>query len=180
MLAAPLAVAAARERRGWLAAALALGCCGDVLLGFKGMFLAGLIAFLAGHLCYIRYFGKMAGSGRKVVRAAVIAIMISYGVWLMPSLGGMAVPAWLYLLAITAMAVTVLRARLSRPWAALGAVMFLVSDAALAASRFHGRFAGAAWIIWGTYCLAQWGLSWGGMTSAAVNEIDARATLQEK
>ncbi len=180
MLAAPLAVAAARERRGWLAAALALGCCGDVLLGFKGLFLAGLVAFLAGHLCYIRYFGKMAGSGRKVVRAAVIAIMISYGAWLTPSLGAMTVPAWLYLAAITAMAVTVLGARMTLPWAALGAVMFLISDAALAAARFHGRFAAVSWIIWGTYCVAQWGLAWGGMRDVAVNGIDARATLQEK
>jgi uncharacterized membrane protein YhhN len=178
---APLALAAALRRRWWLATALALGSLGDVLLGLHGMFLAGLGAFLGGHLCYIRYFIVLpAAPGRVLAPVALVVAMLGYGVWLSPSLGSMAVPAWLYLIAITGMAVTVVRARLAAPWAALGAIFFLISDATLAANRFHGRFAAASWIIWGTYCVAQIGLAWGGVNNAVIQAPEGRATLQEK
>ena len=41
-------------------------------------------------------------------------------------------------------------------WAAVGAVLFVASDAALALVRFRADFAGSRAFVLGTYFLAQW------------------------
>lgn len=132
--------------------ALVLSALGDLLLAFRGerFFLAGLVAFLLGHLAYIRLFfagqDEAWSSGPVFFAATVVVVMLTLGVFrtLRPRLGAMRLPVATYTGVIAAMAV----AALSRgPDAMLltGVALFLASDMTLAFETFpagatpHGR-----------------------------------------
>jgi len=154
----------ARSVDGWLiAAVLALGALGDVLLETHGL-TVGALAFLAGHLVAVLLYL------RNAVRSAWLAVAIALGVaflaWRLPSdrdaAGGIAV----YALGLGAMAGSALVSRF--PLAAFGAMLFVISDllifarlGPLAASPLPGL------LIWPTYFVGQALIAWGVVTMLA-------------
>ena len=153
-----LALAAAlgaRTADGWLLAALlALGAAGDVLLEIE--FGAGAAAFAAGHLVSIALYlrnARAAPGGRDLGVAAMLPALAA----LIPAalLDGRpeAWPFVLYALLLGTMAGTALLSRFSR-MVFVGALLFLASDM-LIALRLAG---GEAWLglpIWLLYYLGQ-------------------------
>ncbi|MBA3456482.1 MAG: lysoplasmalogenase [Deltaproteobacteria bacterium] len=139
---------------------LVLGAIGDVaLLGrSKPRFLAGLVAFLLGHVAYVvavsfveppRSWPGLAGPLAAlplIVGGAALARL-----W--PKLGSLKIPVILYVITIVTMVIAAIavarRASLSEPhrWFFLaGAALFFLSDLTVARDRFLARaFANKAW-----------------------------------
>ena len=140
---------------------------GDVLLMLPGnLFAPGLGCFLVAHLCYISAFATH-GSGRKAGIAALILFALIAGVMLSliwPGLGALRIPVLLYIGVIATMAWQAwgrwLRLRSSGALrAAIGALLFLVSDGTLALNRFGtptGSVTTATIVVLSTYLTAQW------------------------
>lgn len=145
----------------WVLVALVLGLVGDVLLlPGPDRFVAGLVAFLLGHLAWVAACVG-AGLDRPAlgwVGAGVLAVALLAGHRILPAahhhggaaLGG-AVTA--YLLVIGAMVVA--------GWATglllvgLGATLFVASDTVLAMGRFVQERAWTRPVVMVTYHLAQ-------------------------
>jgi uncharacterized membrane protein YhhN len=151
-------------QRAWWIAALALGVVGDVYLMLpRDRFEAGLAAFLGGHLAYIAGFHAAGVSvGTTVLWLAVLLVPVSLA--LLSIVRGarraghqaVAGPIVLYALVISAMVASALAAR--SPLAAVGALLFLISDGLIGFRRFVGarRWMGLGVIV--TYHLGQAGL----------------------
>ncbi len=162
-----LAVIAWRRSLGPNGMLLALGLlassAGDVFLGLDrvGLFVQGLGSFLVAHLLYIAVFIRVMP--RPLVRSqganAIAVLMVLYGFilggWLFPSLGSHTLPVLVYATAITIMGVTSVFANLSKPWVVIGAVLFIMSDSAIAIDKFLIPIDGVGYFIWPTYYLGQ-------------------------
>ncbi len=142
--------------------ALALSWWGDVLLipKAKRAFLAGLGAFLLGHLAYAAAF---AGRGVSWPVALLSALALAAPLalvarWLMPKVpAAMKRPVTAYMLVITAMVALSLGTAAARGdvWIPVGAVMFYLSDLSVARDRFVAPgFANKLW-GWPLYFGAQ-------------------------
>jgi uncharacterized membrane protein YhhN len=152
-----------------LALALALSCVGDVLLhlGFRRYFGLGLGTFFLAHVAYIvlfvRSWPRPLRPGR--LELALVAAVLVYSVvvtgWLSTQLGGYAFPVIAYSAAITAMTVSAILARFSTPLVWIGAMLFVLSDSLIAAGRFRAVLPLAAYLIWPTYYLGQYGIAIG-------------------
>ncbi|MGX1972640.1 lysoplasmalogenase [Streptomyces kronopolitis] len=158
-----------------LAGALLFGCGGDTFLQIGGdlAFLVGMGSFAAGHVCYLLLFvrhGTAPGGGRPgrtpalaTGYGAVLAVTV---VLLWPDLPPeLRIPVAGYSLLLTAMAFGALRAG---PWAALGGLLFLLSDTLIASGIAHWpqpplpQF----WIML-TYAAAQYALAEGVLRTLA-------------
>lgn len=148
-----------------LAAALFLSALGDLFLAEDGdrAFVAGLAAFLSAHLVYIALFGMVGGGVGAVMAepwriATLLFITIAAAgmfLRLKPVLpDGMIVPVALYVVAILAMGLAAMT--LASVAVIAGAILFILSDAILAAGRFlvpagsprHAAIAPAVWILY--------------------------------
>lgn len=146
-----------------LLAGLALSMVGDVCLLMPQGFLAGLVAFLLAHVCYIALFQRDAPwlASRLGLAACIAAGAVAYGyLWTHGLPTAMRIPVAIYVLVIGMMAAqalgraTVLHTAAART-VAWGAVSFMVSDTVLALDRFVQPIAGAYLWVLGTYYLAQ-------------------------
>lgn len=141
-------------------AGLVLGAIGDAcLLGAgKRWFLAGLVAFLLGHLAYVAGILMIEPAGRWPGDAgwlamAPIGIGLAALAALWPRLGAMRLPVIAYVATIAAMVVAAIAAARgaalpapNRCRLAAGAGVFFVSDLAVARDRFVARsFANKLW-----------------------------------
>lgn len=149
--------------RALVVAGLGWSLLGDVLLMLpQDLFVAGLAAFLIAHLCYITAFSAAGGGARAwgafagvaVVGACILALL-----W--PRLGMLRLPVAAYVSVISTMAWQALaRWRGTRAPGALGAavggLLFMVSDAAIAVGRFLMDFPGQRVLVLATYWAAQW------------------------
>jgi uncharacterized membrane protein YhhN len=167
-----LAIIAFRCRQPLLGLALSFGSLGDVLLDLDParLFVFGLGAFLLGHLTYITLFVRRRLSRhdaaplsktRRAIVAFLLVYIIAFSVWLSPSLGALAAPVYAYMGAITLMAMAAGFAGFRRPWVVAGAICFVASDSILGAAKFAGGMPGRDFLVWSTYCLAQYGLTLG-------------------
>lgn len=136
-----------------IAAALALGAMGDVLLETNGM-TVGAIAFLAGHV--VASYVYLRSRTQPLWLAALIALAIAYIGWTLTDDAGVTV----YALGLGAMTGSAAVSRF--PIAATGAVLFAVSDllifarmGPLAASPLPGL------LVWPTYFAGQALIAWG-------------------
>lgn len=124
---------------------LGLGCClvGDLLLmpERERWFIAGLAAFLLGHLCYgiaflLEFDNIAALAGGSPL---VLALLITIGRWLAPHLDErMKIPVTLYTLVISGMLLCACLS-LGTPaagWVIAGAFGFALSDLAVARQQF--------------------------------------------
>jgi len=126
------------------------GWWGDFFLSPDGpaSFMAGLVAFLIGHVAYCGAF-IIRRSRPYLAAAAFLAMLVPGGLlawWLWPHFpAGLRVPAVVYGLALSAMvALAVGTVPLPGGWlAAVGAVIFYVSDIGVA----HMNFVGASRVI---------------------------------
>lgn len=152
----------------WILLGLVLSLVGDVLLIPKErprVFLAGLVAFLLGHLAYTVAFA-VRGLDLPTVAMALVAVL-GLGLlalrWLLPHVGAsMRRPVLAYLVVISSMlacaAGTVGHA--GKPAIFAGAFAFYLSDLAVARQRFVARsFWNKAWGL-PLYFGAQMVLAW--------------------
>ncbi len=125
---------------------LGMGFCwvGDMLLvssNSKKLFLLGLVSFLLGHIAYTGAFTTRGGSLIMVTGAGFVMAVFAWYVlrWLKPGLDDrMRRPVLLYVLAICVMmTMAVGTYAIDKNWAIpLGALLFLLSDLAVARDRF--------------------------------------------
>lgn len=118
---------------------LVLGAIGDVaLLGRSSRaFLAGLVAFLLGHVAYVVAAAAVAPVGTWLSPLAVIPVVVSavaLGAWLWPHLGSMRIPVIAYVLTITMMVIGAFA--VPNRLFMVGAVLFYASDLAVAREKF--------------------------------------------
>ncbi len=132
---------------GWVLIGLILSWVGDVFLIFsaKKLFLAGLVSFLLGHVCYASGFfihGTLHIGG-ALGTVAVVVVSGAIFFWLRPHLGNMQGPVIAYILVITAMVSGALAifstagyGSAGRWCVLVGAVNFYISDILVARDRF--------------------------------------------
>lgn len=141
---------------------LLFSLAGDVFLMLpRDRFLYGLASFLVAHLLYIAAFSSVAGAGFAPVALApwlVAASVLLPLLW--PHFGRMRAPALVYMAAILAMGwrASAQWQASGESWSALalaGALLFVVSDTALAWNRFRRPFRAAQLVVLGSYYPAQ-------------------------
>ncbi|MFF1922322.1 lysoplasmalogenase [Streptomyces sp. NPDC058221] len=164
----PLLAGYAAARRGPrpLIAALLLGWGGDVFLLADAdlAFLIGMGCFAAGHLCYLRLFGRArSGLLPGILYAAVAAVFVTLLWDGLPA--GLRIPLAGYSVLLTAMAY---RSTLLGRYAAAGGALFLVSDGLIATGVADWPQAPAPdfWIML-TYVAAQLLLTLGALAPGA-------------
>ncbi|MCD6674585.1 MAG: lysoplasmalogenase [Burkholderiaceae bacterium] len=158
---------APRSLRNAVVAGMACSLAGDVLLMLSPrLFVAGLVAFLVAHLCYLRAFRLDARwFGDRLALAVLAAIGASMLAVLWTSLpAALKAPVLTYVVVIVAMAAQAWARRRDHPSratnaAAIGATLFVASDALLAIDRFRAPIPLASVWVLGTYWLAQWGIA---------------------
>jgi uncharacterized membrane protein YhhN len=145
---------------------------GDVLLLFPSelFFMAGLVAFLTGHVLYIFCYQQMrfnesknALLGTQKVRFALPIVLAGTGlvVVLYPVLGDLKIPVMIYALVITIMAMQALfrfgyTSNKSFALVFIGAILFMISDSLLAINKFLMPIQFASVGIMATYMMAQY------------------------
>ena len=124
-------------------AGLVFSWWGDVLLlsRAKRVFLAGLVAFLLGHVAYsVAFLRRGVSAGATAVSLLLMLVPLYFvGRWLVPSVERpMRVPVLAYMVVITnmvALAIGTVAAR-GEPLVLVGAVAFYLSDLSVARDRF--------------------------------------------
>ena len=152
----------ARRRDGWtIAAVLAFGAAGDVLLEAAGL-TVGALAFLAGHLIAILLY--LRHRERRLGIVAVVAIAVAATAWLLPDARAEAPGVALYALGLGAMAGAAVVSRFPAI-VPLGAALFVLSDLLIFARM--GPLGGSelpGLLIWPTYFGGQALIAWGVVT----------------
>lgn len=136
---------------------------GDIFLMLPtDQFIAGLVSFLLAHLCYIAAFTGRSGFHSTwwlLAPFMLYGIGIIYLLW--SHVGSFKAPVLLYMAVILTMGwqaaeqwrwVEQTGARL----ALLGAILFIISDSALALDRFYQPYKLAKALVLGAYYVAQW------------------------
>jgi uncharacterized membrane protein YhhN len=153
----------------WIAGALGFSWLGDVLLLFEDraalFFILGLSAFLLAHVCYSSFFNKVRrreGIKANLVFLSFVAIYYAALMRLLtPRLGSLKLPVWVYGLVICimfwlAMHLYILYQHNAGLLMLTGALLFVLSDSALAVNKFYEPVAGAGVMVMLTYGVAQW------------------------
>jgi uncharacterized membrane protein YhhN len=152
-----------------IAAGLAFALAGDFFLMLPGdHFLWGLICFLLTHCAYIYALTRDARpAARFSVFAgfAALALLMVAGLWNAVPVG-MRLPVAVYAAALAFMAAQAASrasqmppgtpARATARLAAIGGVLFLISDTLLAYGRFRWTIPGQSLWVLGSYYMAQW------------------------
>ncbi len=150
-----LCFAATGHASPWLLAALALSLLGDVYMMLPGDYLIpGLVAFLLGHVAYILDIQatpehRLLWFGMVAVAASPVAIRIVRSV---PALG-LKLGVVAYVCAIALMSGSAIAS--GSHLAAVGAVLFLISDSILAWDLFVKKIPHGHLLVMVTYHLAQ-------------------------
>lgn len=141
-------------------AGLLFSLAGDVFLMLPSdRFVAGLASFLVGHLLYVAAFAEGAVLSLPALLPFALGALGVYAL-LHPRLGALRPAVLLYVTAIVAMAWLATGrwlgvGQLGALLACLGAILFVISDAALAIDRFRRPFPRARAVVLGTYFPAQ-------------------------
>ncbi|MEZ4451183.1 MAG: lysoplasmalogenase [Nannocystaceae bacterium] len=148
-----------------IALGLVASAGGDVCLEISGpLFIPGVFAFLVAHLFYIAAFLRRSAAP-SLLRA------LPYALWgwlafsaLRPGLGELEIPVAVYCVALCTMgwrsSALLGRGHGRDVWiAAVGALLFQISDTILAFNLFHAPIAGATAMIMTTYWLGQLGIA---------------------
>jgi uncharacterized membrane protein YhhN len=165
-----LALACGRggERTYTILIAVGLLCslAGDILLMLpQDRFLAGLASFLLAHIVYSGAFIIAAQRPWTGTSLLTLIPLLAFGLvallGLRPHLDSSLVPVLCYMLVILFMAWRAIEYARQYPepgpvLAAAGAMVFVISDTALAYNRFARPFRTAQALVLGTYFAAQW------------------------
>ena len=126
---------------------------GDVLLMFEHLFIYGLASFLLGHILFTYAFTTVNGflyNFKPLVFLILFAIAMFFV--LKDNLGQLLIPVILYIICIVIMAF--LNNNKVYRLIAVGAILFLISDAVLAYNMFVIKFSFSELIILSTYWAA--------------------------
>lgn len=150
--------------------ALIFSWIGDILLLWSHLFVYGLGAFLMAQICYIIGFRLAQRSSNQLEHVNFIkAFFFNLPIYLTAAftfylinsnLGSMRIPVIVYIIVIVSMVATA-RDRFKKCNSAsfwqvfVGAVLFFISDGAIAISRFFKEFPESGILIMGTYVIAQ-------------------------
>lgn len=143
-------------------AGLVCSLAGDVFLMLpQDRFIPGLASFLTAHLCYIVAFSsgtRLGFSPWTTLPLVVYAALLLNILW--PRLGKMKGTVLLYIAVILVMAWRALcrweqMGTTGALMAAVGALLFVISDSALALNRFRKPYPSAQLLILSTYYPAQ-------------------------
>ena len=153
------------DMRAWFVVALVLSLAGDVFLMLPSdRFVAGLASFLLAHVAYVVGLTRHGGSARALVVAAIPVVLVTgvLGARFLRAArasghGELIGPVVAYMAVIAAMVTTALASGVVL--AAVGAVLFMASDALIAETRFVGQRTWAPLVIIVTYHLGQAGLT---------------------
>lgn len=150
--------------RTWMVVGLVLSLAGDVFLMLdERWFVAGLAAFLLGHIAYVvaLQLGRSSVPWTVLGLAVVAVCIATLGRRIVTGVAAgdhreLVGPVVAYLVVISAMVVSAFGT--AAAWAVVGAAFFYVSDATLAWNRFldHRRWGPLAVMV--TYHLGQAGL----------------------
>ncbi|TDU26558.1 putative membrane protein YhhN [Panacagrimonas perspica] len=159
--AAAFAESADPAYRNWICVALLLSTCGDIALLRAGnvAFMAGLGSFLVAHGLFVWAFVLDGFSTPPLWCALPIAGAAAFFVWLLPRTGELKIPVIVYAAALVGMTLAAaaraeVRGDTSGMLAIAGALLFLLSDSALAVRQFNGPYRRAQTLILSTYWLA--------------------------
>jgi uncharacterized membrane protein YhhN len=153
---------AAAQYKLLIIAGLLCSLAGDVFLMLpRERFVAGLVSFLVAHLFYIGAFVSGAWGPSVWVAAPLLVYGALMSGVLWKGLGKLKGPVVVYVSAILLMAWAALGRATATiddggALAAVGALLFVASDSALAWDRFKQEFRGAQAVILSTYFAAQW------------------------
>lgn len=148
-----------------LAAALVFSAGGDIVLSLEddsagNKFVVGLGLFLVAHCCYIAAFAIdwKYQRARLPLMIGIVALSGVMTVILLPYLGDLRFPVLVYLAVITGMALFATLNTRGGMLLILGAVLFMVSDAAIAVNKFvlPEPHSAAPYLIMPTYYAAQY------------------------
>jgi uncharacterized membrane protein YhhN len=148
----------------WIAIGLFFSVLGDIaLLRPQDYFLAGLLAFLFAHVAYLIAFTRDAKfPARFSIWLVFLSVAAALYWFLFPGLSGaLKFPVAVYALLLASMAgqamgrYVVMRSRAAM-LAAIGALLFMLSDALLSLDRFRAPLPRASLLILVPYFLGQW------------------------
>lgn len=151
----------------FVATALLFSWCGDVFLQASGFFIPGLLDFLLAHFSYIFYFLQV-GKGKKgllqmrpMLALPVVLYIFLLMSFLLPHLGALRVPVFVYSLTIGTMLLLAVNTRrqifpaISAGFIA-GALLFVLSDSVLALNLFISKQWQLGSAVMATYAAAQY------------------------
>lgn len=168
----------ARSLDGWLiAAVMAFGALGDVLLETSGLTI-GALAFVAGHvLAMLLYFRNGRPSitfSQRLLATLVVPLSVFIAVMLVGP--NDKTPIAVYTVFVSGMAASAWTSRFPRYRAGIGAMMFLVSDLLIFARL--GPLAGSSvpgLLIWPLYFGGQVLIAWGVVRTLAESRFDRKS-----
>lgn len=155
-----------------LLVALSFSWIGDIILLFADrdelFFITGLIAFLISHIVYILLFNKQLKYKNRKNKAvfwigvtAIIMYLIIMVSILLPHLGDLTMPVFVYALVISTMLLFAFKGFLTweEPgnwYVLIGAIAFVSSDSILAFNKFYAPIVMSSFLIMVTYLIAQY------------------------
>lgn len=153
-----------------LGIALLISSLGDVYLSLRNgnYFVFGLLAFLVAHLFFIALWKRNWPRPLRVSnqQRSLLTILLFYLIvmlWWMLPVPSLSVPVAVYMCVLTTMVLAATLTASKSFWIVTGAILFLLSDSIIALSTFKqvvgGRLAG--FLIWSTYYLAQYFMTFG-------------------
>lgn len=147
-------------------AGLLFSWAGDVVLEFEGLFMPGLGCFLLAHIMYLLVFFNTPGKNvifRNLWYLLIPVILSGTGLifYLYNDLDAMKIPVILYSIVILTMLTGAINRlekvkRASYYFVLAGAILFVVSDSAIAINKFNHSFEASGIVIMSTYILAQY------------------------
>jgi uncharacterized membrane protein YhhN len=151
-------------------AGLFFSWAGDVLLEFTAknemFFMLGLGCFLITHIMYIVVFLTTPGKNTITIKRIYLLIpVLVYGaflvIYLYPHLGELRIPVIIYSMVILSMLSVVINSKDKLSQISFyrilgGAVLFVISDSAIAVNKFGQNFQYSDILIMSTYILAQY------------------------
>lgn len=153
---------ASRDAR-LVALGLGLSFVGDICLeASPGLFVPGLVAFLLAHVAYVVAYVGRTRALHLMRFVPTLAYCVAVFLWLEPHLGPMRGPVIAYVAVISVMVWRALAQIGERPrvpalawYAAIGAVLFALSDTLVAYNRFIGFSMAAKIVLMLQYWAAQ-------------------------
>jgi len=173
-----------------MTAALFFSWMGDILLMFDIadplFFILGLVSFLVAHILYIVYFSRIRSATMSFLkkRPLMLLVIVAYTIELLyllwPGLGDMKLPVVIYAAVISTMLAAAAwqyhKLPNSTAWLFIaGALLFVLSDSALAINRFREQFAGGGVFVMLTYVSGQTLLVLGSIAHLRAAEASTQA-----
>ena len=157
-------ISSAKKQSNAFLLAMIFALFGDIFLMFNGeeFFLIGLSCFLVMQLLYtITFLKDRVNDILLMIYRSLPILFISIAViaYLWNGLGEMRIPVSVYTAAISLMVISALIRRSNMYWyfpVVIGVILFMISDALIAVSKFGPSFNGIEYGVMATYMLAQY------------------------